>query len=132
MSRDVPDKQRGSMNPVERCVADAVRVAERRARRKQVLRSTGEILGGTLLRFLRGFRYGIYLLLLWMRPIVVGIAGLVVPITALAGVAWGFLNGWSSDPCLLLLGSSFSVFCLAFLYDTLLLIVAPEDIGLFS
>ena len=76
-------------------------------------------------------RHLLYLLLLWGRPLVLGITGLVVPATGLGGLAYGFITGWTSTPCLVLLATSFLTLVVAFLYDTFLLWVAPEDVGLF-
>lgn len=87
---------------------------------------------GLLFAVLNGVRYMVYLVLLFLRPIVVGLAGLIVPACMLGGIFWGFVKGWSSTPALALLGVSFALFVLSYLYDSLLLLIAPDDIGLFS
>jgi hypothetical protein len=79
---------------------------------------------------LRVFRYILYLVMLFLRiPIQVACRVAIVPLLLVA-VLWGFVKGWTSTPTLMLAGGAFALFLFSFLYDTVLLLVAPERIYL--
>lgn len=80
--------------------------------------------------FLRMLQYCIYFPLLWLRPLVVGLAGFISPICLLAGLGYWFFVGWKWAPTGLLLLTSLVVMILAYVYDTILLFVSPDDIDL--
>ena len=86
-----------------------------------------------LLRFIAigllcALRYALYLPWLWLRPIVAGLAHLLVPLLGVTGVAYGFIVGWTLKPCGLLLISSFAVMVVAYLYDLALALISPDDV----
>ena len=86
-----------------------------------------EVLGSSALAALR---YGVYLVLLFLRiPIQIISRLTVVPLLFFA-VIWGGLKGWMSTPTLLMAGAAFAMFVCSFLYDKILLRVAPEPIRL--
>ena len=83
-----------------------------------------------LLLPLRALRYLLYLAMLFLRiPIQVVCRLTIVPLLVVA-VIWGFVKGWTSMPALTLAGAAFGLFLFSFLYDTVLLLVAPERIYL--
>ena len=79
---------------------------------------------------LRVLRYVLYMVLLFVRiPVQIVCRLTIVPLLLFA-LVWGFLKGWTSTPTLLMAGSAFVLFVLSFLYDTLLIVIAPEPIYL--
>jgi hypothetical protein len=74
----------------------------------------------------------LYALLLFLRiPVQIFCNLLVVPLLGFAGM-WGFVAGWTSKAALVLAGTSLVIFLLAFLFDSLLLWLAPEQLHLDS
>ena len=70
----------------------------------------------------------VYALLLFFRiPVQIFCNLLVVPLLGFA-VIWGFAAGWTSKAALVLAGTSLAIFLLAFLFDSLLLWLAPEPL----
>jgi hypothetical protein len=77
------------------------------------------------MRLLRALRHVLYLVLLFVRiPVQVVCRLAIVPLLLIA-VVWGFLKGWTSMPAITLAGAAFALFTISFLYDSLLLLVAP-------
>ena len=83
-----------------------------------------------LLMPLRALRYVAYLLLLFVRiPVQVVCRLCLVPLIV-GAVVWGFIKGWTSMPTMAMGGGAFALFLFSYLYDTLLLLIAPERIYL--
>lgn len=81
---------------------------------------------------LHALRHVLYVLMLFIRiPVRLVCRLTLVPLLIAAGV-WGAFKGWTSAPTLMLTGAAFALFVVSFLYDTLLMIVAPEQIALDS
>jgi hypothetical protein len=79
---------------------------------------------------LRVLRYVAYLVLLFLRiPVRLVCYVALVPLI-LGAVVWGFIKGWTSLPTVVMGGSAFALFVASFLYDSLLLLIAPERIYL--
>jgi hypothetical protein len=73
-------------------------------------------------------RYLLYLVLMLLRlPVQLLRRLLVFPLLA-GATAWGLLAGWTSQAALWLGGTGVAIFALAFVFDTVLLWVAPEDL----
>lgn len=81
---------------------------------------------------LRALRYMLYMVLLFVRIPVQVICRLTIVPLLLFGAVWGFLKGWTSTPTLLMAGAAFALFAFSFLYDTVLMLIAPEPIYLDS
>jgi hypothetical protein len=104
-----------------------------RFNRERLLASL-RVLPGALTPFvswpLRALRHVLYLVMLFLRiPLRVVCRLTVVPFLVVA-VIWGFFKGWTSLPVMTLTGSAFALFLVSYLYDTLLMRIAPEPITL--
>ena len=83
-----------------------------------------------LLRPLLVLRYVVYLALLFLRvPVQIVYRFATVPLFVIA-IIWGFISGWTSLPVLVLGGGAFALFVFSSLFDTVLLLIAPEQIYL--
>ena len=83
-----------------------------------------------LLRPLLALRYVLYLVLLFLRvPVQIVCRFATVPLFLIA-IVWGFISGWTSMPVLVLGGGAFALFLFSYLFDTVLLLIAPERIYL--
>lgn len=79
---------------------------------------------------LRALRHVLYVMMLFLRiPLRFLCRLTVVPLLVVA-VFWGFFKGWTSLPVMTLTGAAFALFLLSYLYDTLLMRIAPEPISL--
>lgn len=97
-------------------------------RDNQELRSHVRSASGIVAPVLRALRFVLYVVLLFLRiPVQVVCRVAIVPLLGFAAV-WGFLKGWTSIPVLVLAGGAFGLFLFGYLYDSLLLIVAPERV----
>lgn len=83
-----------------------------------------------VMRPLHALRYLAYLVLLFVRIPLRTVQHLATVPLLLAAVVWGWIGGWTEAAPLALVGGAFALFLLAFLFDTLLLVVAPEQISL--
>ena len=81
-------------------------------------------------RVLETPRYVIYVVLLFIRIPVQIICRLTVVPLLLFAMVWGVLKGWTSTPAMVMAGAAFGIFVCAFLYDRVLLRIAPESIHL--
>jgi hypothetical protein len=79
---------------------------------------------------LRAARHVLYLAMLFFRVPLRMIGNLTIIPLMVGAVAWGLIAGWTSMPALLLAAASFGMFIVSYLYDTLLLLVAPEPLYL--
>ncbi len=94
------------------------------------VRATPGAFAPVVLMPLHALRYVLYLALLFIRiPVQVVCRLMFVPLLLFA-VIWGFFKGWISMPAVVLAGAAFGLFLFSFLYDTLLLLIAPERIDL--
>lgn len=83
-----------------------------------------------MLRPLLALRYVLYLVLLFLRvPVQIVCRFATVPLFLIA-IVWGFISGWTSMPVLVLGGGAFALFLFSYLFDTVLLLIAPERIYL--
>ena len=79
------------------------------------------------------FLYLGFLILLWLRPIVLGLLRVVGGLTLVAGVISFFATPAGSGHIVWIIGgTSFAAFVMAWFYDWLLLKIAPEPIRLFN
>jgi hypothetical protein len=76
-------------------------------------------------------RFVVFHVLLLLRPLVRIVAMLVVMPSLLAGIFYGFTRGWFSAPALPLLCAALTMSVLAYLFDTLVLLVSDDDLTLF-
>lgn len=79
---------------------------------------------------LRVARRVLYLVMLFFRIPLRMISHLTVAPLMVGAVAWGLLAGWASTAALMLAAASFGLFIVSYLYDTLLLLIAPEPLYL--
>lgn len=99
---------------------------------RERLRAHVRSASGIVAPVLRALRFVLYLVLLFLRiPVQVVCRLAIVPLLVFAAV-WGFLKGWASMPVLVMAGGAFGLFLFGYLYDSLLLIVAPERVYLSS
>ena len=79
---------------------------------------------------LRIARRVLYLVMLFFRIPLRMISNLTVAPLMVGAVAWGLIAGWTSMAALMLASASFGLFIVSYLYDTLLLLIAPERLYL--
>ena len=79
---------------------------------------------------LRIARRVLYLVMLFFRIPLRMISNLAVAPLTVGAVAWGLLAGWTSTAALMLAAASFGLFIVSYVYDTLLLLIAPEPLYL--
>jgi len=89
------------------------------------------ISGGLLAAILRVLRFAAFFLMLAVRPLVLLAASTVAPIALLCGLAYGFLRGWSSLPCLVLLGTTLAITVVVFVYHLVLARIGPDGFDLY-
>lgn len=99
-----------------------------RASRGRAAHGMVMVVGGGMLRGLRRLLYYVFF---WLRPLVLLVRSVVVPLCGLGGAFYGFAYSWTSKPCLYLIGASLITFILAYLYDSVLLLLCPDDVELF-
>ena len=79
-----------------------------------------------LLYPLRVLRSVLYLALVFLRvPVQLVCRFAIVPLFLLA-LVWGFISGWTSMPVRVLGGGSLALFLFSYLFDTVLLKLAPR------
>ena len=79
---------------------------------------------------LRVVGYLLYLVMLFLRgPVQLVARFLTVPMIVFA-VVWGLISGWTSRPTLVLGGGAFVLFLVSYLFDSVLLFLAPRNIQL--
>ncbi len=99
---------------------------------RERLRSHVRAASGVVAPVFRALRFVLYVVLLFLRiPVQVVCRIAIIPLLGFAAV-WGFLKGWSSMPVLVMAVSAFGLFLFGYLYDSLLLFVAPERVYLSS
>lgn len=79
---------------------------------------------------LHAARRVLYLVMLFFRIPLRMISNLTTVPLLVGAVAWGLSAGWTSMPALMLAAASFGMFIVSYVYDTLLLLVAPERLYL--
>ena len=79
---------------------------------------------------LRIARSVLYLVMLFFRIPLRMISNLAVAPLMFGAVAWGLLAGWTNTAALMLAAASFGLFIVSYVYDTLLLLIAPEPLYL--
>lgn len=99
---------------------------------REGLRSHLRSASGIVALVLRALRFVLYVVLLFLRiPVQLVCSVGILPLLGFAAV-WGFLKGWTSMPVLVMACGAFGLFLFGYLYDSLLLIVAPERVYLSS
>ena len=79
---------------------------------------------------LRVLRYVTYLVLMFLRvPVQLVCRFAIVPMFIIA-IVWGFISGWTSAPVMVLGGGAGVLFLFSYLFDLVLLKIAPEQIYL--
>lgn len=73
-----------------------------------------------------------FVVLLMLRPVVLIAGRVLAPLCFVCGVAYGFLRGWSSLPCLVLLGTSLAITGASFAFDLVLARIGPDGLDLYS
>jgi hypothetical protein len=73
----------------------------------------------------------IFFLLLALQPLFLLALRVVAPTTLFGGLGYGLLRGWTSLPCLVLLGTSLATTVAVLLYHLVLLRTAPEGFDLY-
>lgn len=80
---------------------------------------------------LRGLRWALYYVLMWIRPLMQFVMRLIaIPTLAFGLIAFGIRDEARPHLPWLLLGLSLSAFLIGWFYDSLILAVAPEPIQL--
>jgi hypothetical protein len=75
-------------------------------------------------------RHVLYVVMLFFRIPLRMISNVTIVQLLFGAFAWGLIAGWTSMPALMLAAASFGMFLACYLYDTLLLLLAPEPLYL--
>jgi len=70
-------------------------------------------------------RHATFVVLLTARPLVHWVARRLALVCLLCGLGYGLLKGWSTLPCLVLLGASVAITALLLVYEGLVALTSP-------